>query len=416
MVVGRVGGWAVAVYTGAALGVWGLPAAAVPVLAGTVTLAAIRWALIGIGAALLLIWAPLFGLSASVSHVARVVGLLTLGLVAFGGMFAGLPLRTALVRRASIRPPLLVARMFVPFGFAATATALGSRASIEEVASLWLGAAGLLFLEVVARHLSPKSVTVAAILGLYVTIAAAPLFGEAATTTRLSGLFHNPNSLGAIASFVATFNGHRAYSVRGSSWRRWAPVVSPALLVVLSSSRSASLALLAGIFVGGLQRAGQKKSASVARAVAAGGLLAGIAWAAASAPLSTVETRVIASESAIGLLRAGDSRTQHWRAAIEEWSGSPLIGVGLGESQSVASNSVLFVLAETGVVGATGALAGLVLAFRWLRRRGGTATTWALLAAGAISSLFESWVWAPASPITWTFWLLVVCSRRRLDR
>jgi O-antigen ligase len=184
--------------------------------------------------------------------------------------------------------------------------------------------------------------------------------GEVITRYRIcgTGIFHDPNDLGVLAATaiaICLYLLGEAVSRRGRS--RWigAPICLAALglfgrALLLTQSRGAFIAMLAGIATFSVARIGWIKSVLVAIFVLP---LIHFAFTGRQANINVHRTT---AQLRLGL----------WSKSLAQFFHSPLLGIGQGRLASVigqvAHNSFLHGFTETGFFGGTFFLAAFVLA------------------------------------------------------
>lgn len=177
---------------------------------------------------------------------------------------------------------------------------------------------------------------------------------------RATGTFEDPNLLGAYLGVSIAIAMAHAHTTRSTAWTlKLLPLVA-ALLA--TGSRGALVAVVAALLLisvfGGSARALSKLRVALAglSAVLVSIMVIGVAeW---------VQPAIDRSLSGLSLAELeDDSRARLWSAAISLFETSPIIGVGSGQfqlaasglyntsSSSLAHNTYLNALAETGVVG-----------------------------------------------------------------
>ncbi|MDO9494594.1 MAG: O-antigen ligase family protein [Nocardioides sp.] len=234
---------------------------------------------------------------------------------------------------------------------------------------------------------------------------------------RLAGLYSNPNSLGILAAFTVAL-GAGVWRGEGTRFRAGIVFASALSAVALfaTSSRTATIAVTAGLALSGLRRksfppgvivSGCFAGAAVTLLYAFGGKL----------PLPAVVGR-LQQTGATGRL---SSREEIWEYSIRLWELRPTTGYGfrageiafeqlqyLGASKGGATfNSYLQVLLELGYLGML-PLAGALVSLIWaiVRAREGVQTGLAaLVITGLATGLTESSLFGLGHPIAWVFWL-----------
>lgn len=227
---------------------------------------------------------------------------------------------------------------------------------------------------------SSVTVAVLACLSLFVQIPGYAPFSE----WRATGSFEDPNLLGAYLlcslGLVIAYNRMRGTSPMGSN------VIAILLGVIATGSRAAMLVLAAGIviaFVGGIARSGRVDIPSVISAIAA----------VVTSPLWLPFVLSAGGRGEFSL--ADDSRFEYWQLGIDEFVGSPLLGVGYGQfpllvaeylnqdSYFVMHNTFLSFFVETGIIGGVLVLGGYGFVFARLVRFASTS----LLSSGCALGL-----------------------------
>ncbi len=260
-------------------------------------------------------------------------------------------------------------------------------------------------------------------------------------TGRLRGFFNNPNGLGITCAIIAPFVAIAATRARGSrrAWR-WTLVGVLAVLAFLSGSRTGVGGVMAGVSVALFVRHPSKYLMGVAA----------IGTLAAAATLARGDIDL--EEGATGNLIRGQTisrlsgRLDRWRAGVEMWRESPVLGKGFMTSRKIqfvemrddgstasaspdtAGQGINFhsqwveTLVDLGVVG-TALLLALGLSLRKVARRlahttvdpGGAAFGAAYLGtltAVTLDSFFHNWVLTPGSPFALLFWSLTAIALR----
>jgi O-antigen ligase len=200
---------------------------------------------------------------------------------------------------------------------------------------------------------------------------------------RLRGLMENANGLGLIAVFAFFLCDH---SRRRSLWRLLLGIV-----VVLSGSRASFLAILVALPLLGEGRFWLRRALPLVGYLAI--LAAALVLALSSSPAG----------GDLGLDRKTNSRTEVWAQALGDFAAAPLAGHGWN-SVRIPGSSYLQLLRDIGLVG-FGAAAAIL--YR-TRKRAMSAAPWcrALLAAGLVNCVFESWLFAGGSFIALVFWVI----------
>ena len=227
---------------------------------------------------------------------------------------------------------------------------------------------------------------------------------------RYSGIFTNPNAFGVAAALLFPFLLDRSLV----SDKRWPKIANGALAALLvaeaaaAASRGGLLAAAAAYLYLGWSRfrQGERRRRFVIFLFPA--LVAVIASAAVIDPhrFSSV-----------------DSRTQLWSAFPPVFSERPLLGHGFGTTQVALQplsdltgyarsqavefhNSYLNLLVDLGAIG--GLLFVLLLVRAIARRKAAPPVLTAVVVAGLVSALFESWLLSVGAGFSFVFWFALV--------
>lgn len=226
---------------------------------------------------------------------------------------------------------------------------------------------------------------------------------------RYSGVFANPNALGTAAALLFPFALQRAMNGR-RRLERVANALVGALLVgeaAAAASRGGLLAAAAAyLYIGWTQWQGERRGRRLAILIL------------------PVVLAVVASITVIDPNRLSpiNSRSPLWGLFPGIFLDSPFIGHGFGTSQLLLRpfsavtgylgpqgvdfhNSYFNLLGDLGVVG--GILFAMLLARAALRRRYADPALAAVVASGAVSAIFESWLLSVGSGFAFVFWFAV---------
>lgn len=232
---------------------------------------------------------------------------------------------------------------------------------------------------------------------------------------RYGGVFGNPNTLGVINALLlpASFPDGTNHLSRRQKVLAYAV---PALLIVqlvLAGSRGGLLAAGVGILMMELRRARFRERTL---------RLLGVGLAISAAVL-------IAPRLLVERLNSVDTRSSLWGLAPDLWRERPVVGGGFGVTERLLGegaatvgflsdvnfhNSYLNLLIDLGVVGVALFVPLLVVAIRRSRRH--SPQLGAVVAAGAASALFESWMFSAGSGAASYFWLALAACLRPLSR
>ncbi len=347
--------------------------------------------LLGLAALAVLRWLPLVD-----SHVVRIIPFTLVGLVASAS--SPTPLRAVL--QAAAYPALLL----VVF---------------QHVRPLIFSRRGRLLLDLVTVCMG---ILVAGLLLALVLPQVAILYPNA----RLRGLFGNPNGLAMFAALtlplvLVVFETLRPRAVL----RRWIYVGIILLVLVLSGSRSALLAVMVYVPMYVTFRG------SVNRRVVVVGLAAAVVLLMVTLvpfrllldPDTYTRLGPMADYLRVSSLEDGSGRWYAWRYALDVIREAPVLGRGFGYDEHIFASGVvrgdvflgghqgsthnlyLALVLNTGVVGAA-----LFLAFLWSLTgpRRASPHTIPLMAAVLVSSVFESWLVSTMNPLTLVFFLTLV--------
>ena len=224
-----------------------------------------------------------------------------------------------------------------------------------------------------------------------------PVLPDAYLGQRLSGIFRNPNSLGA-AAIVACATVPARYLVR----------IGPILVLatVLSGSRSGALGIVAVLLV----RIRWSRVAVLLALLAAPVVVVSVA----AVPESSEEVATITAEDpqpgGPAILRTKNNRSSQWSQGLVDARASWPFGQGFGTSTFEYSNSALFLLVETGILVLPIGASTLALASQAFRHHDNRVA--ALVLSLLVHSQFEGWMFAFGSPQAFLFWLVVVVAAR----
>lgn len=226
---------------------------------------------------------------------------------------------------------------------------------------------------------------------------------------RYAGLFANPNTLGTASALLFPFALLGAFESR-LRWARVANGLTAALLVgqaAAAASRGGLLAVTAAYLY-----LGRSQFRRVARRTRLAVLLL-------PALLGVVISFVVIDPNRLSLI---DSRTILWGIFPQVFLEQPLLGHGFGTTQLVLRpfapitgylspggvdfhNSYFNVLSDMGTVG--GILFGALLV-RAARRHLAHPALTAVIIAGVVSAVFESWLLSVGSGFSFVFWFALI--------
>jgi O-antigen ligase len=225
---------------------------------------------------------------------------------------------------------------------------------------------------------------------------------------RFVGVFSNANFTGMISAFVLPLAVYLQRTVRARpGLLLWAGAAVLAITVVISLSRGALLASVAGLVVASVflvRRLWFTVAAGVCGVVAGVGLTVAL-FAIRSTAVDTSLDEAAADPSS--------GRLDLAATLLDAWSTNPVFGIGYRASAAVtggleAHNIYLTVLVETGVLGAALFLALLAAVALAAPRRGMPAVLIGGAVAVAVAETTESSLFGWGAPSTVVAWIVVL--------
>ena len=222
-----------------------------------------------------------------------------------------------------------------------------------------------------------------------------PVLPDAYLGGRLSGVFRNPNSLGAAAIVACA-------ALPGRYFARLGPFL--VLATVISGSRAGAL----GVALVLLVRVRWSRTAVLLAILIAPILAVGV-FGVGTPPAEPAPTSTSASaDESLSILRTKDNRTAQWGQGVTDAQAAWPFGEGFGASRFEYSNSALFLLVETGILALP--IAGFALAAITQARQHRDKRVVALVLSLLAHSQFEGWMFAFGSPQAAVFWLIVIAA------
>lgn len=272
----------------------------------------------------------------------------------------------------------------------------GSRApeaSVEAAVGMLLGAATA----VLGARALPYTQILAVVRNLcaaavVVSVALVPFWAEAILAGRLRGVLANPNGLGLLIVLLVPL------LVARYGWR--SPVLWIAFAALpFTGSRASAAALTAGLAVWTWVRADRRSRRTLFPCF----LITAVVLA-----VLALNDAVFTSSSPTSLFRSADSRTVHWRHALQVADTSAWTGYGFGAFPAEVSNSYLLALVEFGpltilTLGATAAVTVMALRSRRMEVP-------AFAVGGLCNAAFESWLLAGGSLYFVAFWTVMAAA------
>lgn len=225
---------------------------------------------------------------------------------------------------------------------------------------------------------------------------------------RYVGLTSNANFAGVLSAITLPLVPLVARD--RSAWGRLTVAFGAAALffaLLVSGSRGALLAAVAGVLVAGAVRTEQARLLNIAWVAT----LAAVVVAAYNSALLAAGADVFVRDATTNF---GSGRLGIYQLALTHWQQSPLLGTGFGTSEGTvglaAHNIFLTALLETGAVGATLFVVAIVSLWRTRPAVGGAATLSGAIVAVLFVELTESTLFGLGGPTALLSWIVLLAA------